>query len=52
VENQEQFDAWMEKLELNDPDRFLPRMRNVVDVLVQEDWWIDREAIWASLPVN
>jgi len=52
VENQEQFDAWMEKLELNDPEKFLPRMRNVVDVLVQEDWWIDREAIWASLPVN
>ncbi len=50
VQKQEQFDFWMEKLELTDPAKFLPRLRNVVDVLVQEDWWIDREAIWASLP--
>jgi hypothetical protein len=50
VTKQEQFDYWMEKLELNDPAKFLPRLRNVVDVLVQEDWWIDRDAIWASLP--
>lgn len=50
VSKQEQFDYWMEKLELNEPAKFLPRLRNVVDVLVQEDWWVDREAIWASLP--
>jgi hypothetical protein len=50
VSKQEQFDYWMEKMELNDPAKFLPRLRNVVDVLVQENWWVDREAIWASLP--
>ena len=50
VESQEQFDYWIEKLELNDPAKFLPRLRNVVDVLVQEDWWLDRDAIWAKLP--
>ncbi len=50
VQKQEQFDFWMEKLELTDPAKFLPRLRNIVDVLVQEDWWIDREAIWATLP--
>lgn len=50
VESQEQFDYWVEKLELTDPAKFLPRLRNVVDVLVQEDWWLDREAIWAKLP--
>lgn len=50
VSKQEQFDYWMEKLELNDPAQFLPRLRNVVDVLVQEDWWLDRDAIWATLP--
>ncbi|NOZ11079.1 MAG: hypothetical protein GXP09_08595 [Gammaproteobacteria bacterium] len=52
VDTQEQFSLWMEKLELNDPDKFLPRLRNVVDVLVQESWWIDRDALWAKLPVN
>jgi hypothetical protein len=49
VQSQEQFDYWVDKLELNDPAKFLPRLRNVVDVLVQENWWVDREAIWASL---
>ncbi|WP_455221538.1 hypothetical protein [Kaarinaea lacus] len=50
VESQEQFDYWFEKLELNEPAKFLPRLRNVVDVLVQEDWWLDRDSIWAKLP--
>lgn len=50
VEKQEQFDYWLEKLELKEPEKFLPRLRNVVDVLVQDDWWLDRDAIWASLP--
>jgi len=52
IESQEQFQAWFNRMELNDPEKFLVRMRNVIDVLVQEDWWIDREAIWATLPVN
>ncbi|KPJ89192.1 MAG: hypothetical protein AMJ53_15960 [Gammaproteobacteria bacterium SG8_11] len=50
VQSQEQFDYWVDKLELNDPTKFLPRLRNVVDVLVQENWWVDRETIWSSLP--
>ena len=52
VENQEQFAHWMDKLELREPDKFLPRLRNVIDVLVQDDWWFDREALQAQLPVN
>jgi hypothetical protein len=50
VESQAQFDLWVERLELNQPDKFLVRLRNVVDVLVQEDWWFDRGALQASLP--
>ncbi|MCU0935903.1 MAG: hypothetical protein MUF66_07490 [Gammaproteobacteria bacterium] len=52
VESQEQFDLWRQRLELDQPDKFLVRLRNVVDVLVQDDWWVDREAIHAELPVN
>jgi hypothetical protein len=37
VESQEQFAAWFARLELTDPDKFLVRMRNVIDVMVQED---------------
>lgn len=50
VENQAQFDFWIEKLELDDPDKFLVRLRNVVDVLAQEDWWVDRDEIRNSIP--
>ncbi|MHB8471904.1 MAG: hypothetical protein ACYDC8_03445 [Gammaproteobacteria bacterium] len=52
IDSQAKFDWWLNKLELNDPALFLPRLRNVVDVLVQDQWWIDRDAIRASLPVN
>ena len=50
VETQQQFDDWVEKLELNDPDKFLIRLRNVLDVLVQDQWWFDRDALRAGMP--
>lgn len=52
VETQQQFDLWVERLELDDPDKFLVRLRNVVDVLVQDQWWFDREALQARIPAN
>ena len=52
VANQQDFDKWMLDMELNTPERFLPRLRNVVDVLVQDDWWFDRDALQARLPVQ
>jgi len=52
VIDQEAFSRWFKKLELDDPAKFLPRLRNVVDVLVQDEWWIDRDAIREKLPVN
>ena len=42
----------VERMELNDPDKFLVRLRNVVDVLVQDQWWFDREALQAQIPGN
>lgn len=51
VESQQQFALWIEKLELDDPDKFLVRLRNVIDVLAQDDWWIDRDAIHQQLEV-
>ncbi len=52
VETQAQFDRWVERLELNEPDKFLVRLRNVVDVLVQDQWWFDRDAMQAQIPSN
>lgn len=50
VEGSEAFEAWLRRLELDEPERFLVRLRNVVDVLVQDDWWIDRDKLHAQLP--
>ncbi len=52
VDGQQVFNKWIEDMELNDPALFLPRLRNVVDVLVQDDWWFDRKALQAALPVD
>lgn len=52
VESQEQFQAWLKRLELDEPDKFLVRLRNVVDVLVQDEWWFDRDELQKTLPVN
>jgi len=52
VQSQEAYDFWVRKLELHDPQLFLPRLRNVVDVLVQDEWWFDRDALRERLPVN
>ena len=52
VREQADFDRWFRKLELHDPALFMPRLRNVVEVMVQDEWWFDRDAIHAKLPVN
>jgi hypothetical protein len=52
VDGQEAFNRWIEDMELNDPALFLPRLRNVVDVLVQDEWWFDRDALQAALPTD
>lgn len=50
IETQDQFDLWTKRMELNDPVKFLVRLRNVVDVMAQDDWWVDRDALRATLP--
>ncbi len=50
VETQAGFEAWVERLELDQPDKFLVRLRNIIDVLVQDAWQFDREALVDALP--
>ncbi len=52
VKNQEQMNFWMSKLELNDPDIYLPRLAQVIDAIVADTWWYDRDELRAQLPVN
>jgi len=52
VSTQAELDAWMDKLHLKDPQEFLPRLATVIDVLVQDDWWFDRDELRNKLPVH
>ncbi len=52
VDSQEKFNIWMQRLELNDPNVFLKRLGMVIDAIVGENWWYDRDKLRAKLPVN
>lgn len=52
VKDQGQLNFWMDKLELNDPTVFIPRMGQVIDALVNGNWWYDRDQLRAELPIN
>lgn len=52
VDNQDMLDFWIEKLELNDPAVFLPRLAKVLDVIVEDNWWFDKDALRRMIPDN
>jgi len=52
VTDQGQLNFWMDKLELNDPAKFLPKLSQVIDAIVAGDWWFDRDELRDKLPVN
>lgn len=45
VKSQKELDIWRLKLELNDPEKFLPRMALVIGAIVEENWWFDRDEL-------
>ena len=50
VETQMGLDVWMDKLELREPDVFLPRMSMVVGAIVGDgNWWFDREELKSKI---
>ena len=52
VSSQEDFEMWLTRLELNKPEVLLPRMSQIVDVMVGNNWWFDRDELRSRLPVN
>jgi hypothetical protein len=50
IETQTDFEAWFKKLELDSPPDFLGRLAQILEVMVQDDWWYDRDALRARLP--
>jgi hypothetical protein len=52
VEEQDIFDFWVERMELDDPGKFLPRLAKVLEVIVGGDWWFDRDALRGKIPAD
>jgi hypothetical protein len=52
VKTPEQFDRWLEQLELKEPGKFLARLRQVVEGMIGGDWWFDPVALCDRLPCN
>lgn len=50
VHDQQSLDAWMNKLGLRDPQVFLPRLSQVVNAIVGDSWWFDRDELRDKLP--
>jgi hypothetical protein len=50
VQTQAEFTAWISRLGLDHPEHFLGRLSLVIEVLVQDDWWFDRDELRAKLP--
>jgi len=45
VRDQAALDQWMDRLELRDPQIFLPRLGRVVEAIVGDAWWFDRDEL-------
>ncbi len=50
IQEQTAFDEWFKRLELDQPAKLVVRMRNIIDVLVQDNWWFDRESLQQQIP--
>lgn len=51
IKDQDAMNVWMEKLQLLDPEIFLPRLSLVIGAIVPADqWWFDREELREKIP--
>jgi hypothetical protein len=49
VTDQTTFDMWHRTLQLDKPEVFLKKLSGAIDQLVEDKWWVDRDAIRAKL---
>lgn len=50
VQSQQALNQWMDDLGLRDPQVFLPRLGQVVNAIVGDAWWFDRDELRDKLP--
>lgn len=52
VNDQEMLEFWLERMELKDPAVFLPRLAKILDIIVADRWWFDRDQLRQLIPDN
>ena len=52
IEDSRTIQTWIQMYELDDMSKLLPRMASILDVIVGDNWWFDRDDIRSRLPVN
>ncbi len=50
VQDQDAMNSWLDRLQLRDPQVFIPRMARIIDSIVLGKWWFDRDELRSKLP--
>ena len=50
VNDQDMLEFWIERMELNDPALFLPKLAKILDVIANDNWWYDKDALRKLIP--
>ncbi len=52
ITDEKTMQTWIKMYELDDVSKLLPKMAVILDAIVGENWWYDRDKIRSQLPVN
>ncbi len=50
VKDQHSLDIWLQKLELKDPEQFLPRLAKILNIITEDKWWYDKDKLREKIP--
>ncbi|MBF0192129.1 MAG: hypothetical protein HQL99_13465 [Magnetococcales bacterium] len=49
ITGDEEFQNWVKAKQLDEPDLFIPEIIRMLEMMVGDDWWIDREGLQKEL---
>ena len=52
IEDEQTLQTWIQMYQLDDIKQLLPRMAVILETIVEDNWWYDRDDIRSRLPVN
>lgn len=50
VKTQQELDIWLKKLNIKEPQDFLPKLAKILDALTENKWWFDRDQLRQFIP--